>query len=285
MTGCASAEKLANLAMGNLPPRKTARISSHLSGCPRCQAVSGQLKNVSTLLQSVHYAAIPQYLSTRLETGLASQCASVVARAPATEAGRRDLPAQAGRQPWSGRRPPSISSRVALRALAATAAVVLIGGGYAAITHLGQATSSSTSTAPASGRVTVGHKVTYGHSHSVDVIKSNTDFVPASMQAQVDTALASEQKQAVSSSGAPAKVQANANIPYQPASAQMDGCVNRLAVDQNVLLVEIARYQGKQAWIIAVAAGAARPKQVWVVSTSCSAANSHIIARATLPSR
>jgi anti-sigma factor RsiW len=73
MTGCASAEELANLALGNLPPRKTARISSHLSGCPLCQAVSGQLEKVSALLQSVHYPAMPPYLSDRLEAVLASE--------------------------------------------------------------------------------------------------------------------------------------------------------------------------------------------------------------------
>jgi DNA-binding FrmR family transcriptional regulator len=78
MTRCASAEEIANLAMGNLPRRKTARISSHLAGCKRCQAVSGQLRNVSSLLQSVRFSAMPQHLSARLQTALASEAASMV---------------------------------------------------------------------------------------------------------------------------------------------------------------------------------------------------------------
>ena len=73
MTRHPSAEDIGNLAMGNLPPRKTARIWSHLSGCPSCQAVSGQLEKVSALLQSVQYAAMPMYLSARLEAVLASE--------------------------------------------------------------------------------------------------------------------------------------------------------------------------------------------------------------------
>jgi hypothetical protein len=73
MTRCATAEELANLAMDNLPPNKTARIASHLSRCPWCQAVSDQLKKVSALLQSVQYAAMPSYLPARLEAVLASQ--------------------------------------------------------------------------------------------------------------------------------------------------------------------------------------------------------------------
>jgi anti-sigma factor RsiW len=285
MTRCTSAEEIGNLAMGNLPQRRAARIASHLAGCPQCQTVSSQLNNVSSLLQSAHFPEMPQHLSTRLQTALAGESASRVSRAPATEAGRRDLPPRADRQRWPGWRPPSISWRVGRRALAAAAAVVVIGGGYAAITHLGQSTSSrASSAAAASGPATLGPKVSNGH-QSVDAIKSNTDFVPAKMQAQVETALVSEHEQAVSSSGAPAKVRANANIPYRAPSAQMDGCVKGVAAGQKVLLVEIARYQGKQAWIIVVAANSARPKQVWVVSTSCSATDSHIVARETLPSR
>ncbi len=244
MTRCTSAEEIGNLAMGNLPQRQTARIASHLAGCLQCQAVSSQLNSVSSLLQSAHFPEMPQHLSTRLQTALAGESASRVSRAPATEAGRRDLPARADRQRWPGWRPPSISRQVGRRALAAAAAaaVVVIGGGYAAINHLGQSTSSpASSAAGASGPATLGPEVSNGH-QSVDAIKSNTDFVPAKMQAQVETALASEHKQAVSSSGARAKVGANANISYHAASAQTDGCVKGVAAGQKVLLVEIARY-------------------------------------------
>lgn len=140
--------------------------------------------------------------------------------------------------------------------------MVAIGGGYAAISRLGQSTSSSSSAAPASSPVAVGPKVTYGHWQSINAIKSNTDFVPASMRNQVDTALASEHKPASITFGAPAHVPAAGTnaVPWQPASAQMDGCVNRVAADQNVRLVEIARYQGKQAWIIAVTVGPGQAK-------------------------
>jgi hypothetical protein len=46
------------------------QIASHLARRPQCRTVTGQLGNVSNLLQSVHYAAMPQYLSGRLEATL-----------------------------------------------------------------------------------------------------------------------------------------------------------------------------------------------------------------------
>jgi hypothetical protein len=39
------------------------QIASHLARRPQCRTVTGQLGNVSNLLRSVHYAAMPQYLS------------------------------------------------------------------------------------------------------------------------------------------------------------------------------------------------------------------------------
>jgi hypothetical protein len=293
MTRHCCAEEIGNLAMGNLPPGKTARVASHLASCPHCRTVSGQLDNVFNLLQSVHYAAMPQYLSAQLETTLASEWASMVARAPATEAGRRDLADSAARRRWSGLRPPAIASRFAQRALAAAAAaVVMIGGCHAFISHLGQSgpsfsfSFSSSSASPASGHADVGPKVSYGHSQSINAIKSNADFAPASLRTEVDATLANEERPTAGSTGALANVKAAPNsVPVQPASPQMDACVTQVAVGQTVALVEVARYRGAPAWIIAVGADRARPKQVWVVSTSCSPTDSHVIAHATLPSR
>jgi len=281
------AEEIGDLAMSNLPPGKTARVASHLASCAQCRTISGQLDNVSNLLQSVHYEAMPQYLSARLEVTLAGERASMVARAPATEAGRRDLPVRAARRRWSGWWPLPVPPQVALHALAAAAAAVVVIGGYAVISHLGQSTSSlsPSSASPAGGHATVGPKVSYGQSQSIDMIKSNADLVPASLQSQVDATLASKKRLTTGSTGARANVKAAPNkVSFRSAPPQMDACVTQMAGGQPVTLVEVARYRGAPAWIIAVAADPARPKQVWVVSTRCSGANSHIMGHATLPS-
>jgi hypothetical protein len=282
MTRHASAEELGNLAMGNLPPRKTSRVSSHLAACAECQHVSSRLEDVSSLLQNTHYSPMPQHLSIRLHAALVTESASRVASAPPTEAGRRDLPARRRSPRW---RPSSLTSPVALRVLAATgAAVIVAGGGYAAFSQLSQSGTPTSAAVPAAGRpLTLAPKVTYGHSESIETVRSNTDFVPAKLVSQAESALANApEKDATFGAPATGTMHAN-NMPYQAAGPQMDGCVARVAAGRKVLLVEIAKYLGSPAWIIVLAHHAANPRDVVVVSTNCSATDSHVLAHKALP--
>ena len=125
----ASADELADLAAGVLRPRKAGKVSAHLSGCAYCTDVSNQLADVSSLLATVPVAPMPANLSSRIESAIAAESAQRLASEPATESGRRDLPARnrhprRSRQGW---RVPSLSGP-ASRLVAAAGALVIIGG-------------------------------------------------------------------------------------------------------------------------------------------------------------
>jgi hypothetical protein len=65
--------------------------------------------------------------------------------------------------------------------------------------------------------------------------------------------------------------------------ANLDGCVNRIAAGNLVVLVDVARYQGSPAAVIVIEA-AARPLEVWVVGTGCSASRSDTLTHTQLAS-
>ena len=66
------------------------------------------------------------------------------------------------------------------------------------------------------------------------------------------------------------------------AVSDLAGCVNRIAAGELVLLVDVARYQGRPATVIVTKAPAAGPEQIWVVGTGCSASRSDVLKHATL---
>src|SRR5260370_427028 len=67
---------------------------------------------------------------------------------------------------------------------------------------------------------------------------------------------------------------------------QRGACVTRLAAGRDVLLVEVARYEGHRATVIVAATSAsARKLSVWVVGPGCSAARSDVIAHRTIAAR
>ncbi len=58
----------------------------------------------------------------------------------------------------------------------------------------------------------------------------------------------------------------------------LTSCVDKLAAGETVLLVELAKFDGKPATIIVVAASKpAGSADVWAVSPSCSAGNTHVL--------
>src|SRR5260221_561100 len=62
----------------------------------------------------------------------------------------------------------------------------------------------------------------------------------------------------------------------------LEGCVNRIAAGELVLLVDVARYQGAPATVIVTEVSAASPEQVWVVGTGCSGSRSDVLAQVTV---
>jgi hypothetical protein len=173
------AETLARFRQGDLSPRQNARIRAHLAGCERCRDLNEDLAGVTTMLASAQPPPIPEHLTARIQTALATEAARRVALTAGAAAGnpaagdplagntvtdaagiagaQAPEPPQDGRsprreRPGHGRRRPRLprfSSPIALRAAAAAAAVVVIAGGVYEVTQ--HAGSSSSSSSPSSG--------------------------------------------------------------------------------------------------------------------------------------
>jgi hypothetical protein len=291
----ASADELADLAAGALKPRKQGKISAHLSGCTYCTDVSNQLATVSSLLASVPVAPMPASLSSRIESAIAAESTQRLASEPATEAGRRDLPARSRRSGQGWRVP--VPSGPASRLVAAAGALVIIGGGgYEIATHIAATTGTSVSSSAAgsahvpTSQLSYGPSVTYpqgSSTESLPSIKSETKFTGPKLGEQAAVALAAAQSKGVVPSPVPKHPsQASAASPRfnqstnGPDRGQLTGCVDVIAAGQQVLLVELAFFDNRPATIIVIASAKAGPAEVWAVGRGCSATNREVLGRA-----
>jgi hypothetical protein len=288
-------DDLARYIEGDLRPRRSASVASHLAGCSDCQGRVAALKAVPNLLASVPYPPIPERLSSRIEMALAAESSARVASQPASEAGRGELPARAKHGRRRDRRMPWLNSPLALRAGAAVAAAVVIaGGGYAIVSHTGSGSSSTSESisgpaVPASGKAVGGPSVNYrhgGHTDSIKSLRSGTNYKSGTLASQAERALSAQRK---STAAAPAQVngslstfgaagQPTPSASASPATAKLQGCVDRIAAGRRVLLVDIAKYQGSPATIIMVSTGASGRAKVYAVGSGCSASASDILA-------
>jgi len=81
------AETLARFRQGDLSPRQNARIRAHLAGCERCRDLNEDLAGVTTLLASAQPPPIPEHLTARIQTALATEAARRVALTAGAAAG------------------------------------------------------------------------------------------------------------------------------------------------------------------------------------------------------
>lgn len=328
MTRHIGARTLARFHHADLSPRRSSRIRAHLAGCERCHALDEDLAGVTTMLAEAQPPPIPEHLTVRIQTALATEAArraalttgAPAASAEATKTGRAwaeptgsagpEVPEappgrrtrQHGRPGRARRRPrlPGFSSPIALRTMAAAAAaVVLAGGGYEVAQHVGGSPSPSRAASgttqpqpnarPESGFGSAGlstgpqlHYTYAGHQGTVTAIISDTNFTPTKLASQVRNALARHGPASQPAAGpsfhspyaAPAKRAA-------ASEATLQGCVSRIAAGQQVLLVEVARYQGAQATVIVTGAPTG-PEQVWVVGVGCSGTSPDVLTRVPL---
>jgi hypothetical protein len=300
-----SDETLARYSGDDLNPRKAGKIASHLGDCPSCEQRLSQLEAVPNMLASVQFSGIPDHLSSRIQLALASESSARAASEPGTEAGRRDLPSRA-RPPRRGGWLPRLTSPVGLRVAAATgAAVVLAGGGYeiAAHTGSGAGTSSEQINTPESGAAAghasslrFGPAVAYrqsGHTHSIKSVQSATNFRAATLVRQVQATLAAQR---VTNSGREiqepnSEQQLGSTSAASPSPGptgtssltKLRGCVDRIAAGRSVLLVDIAKYEGRPATIIVVQPPSSSKAQVYAVGAGCASGASDILASQVLP--
>ncbi len=301
-------------------PRKAARIGSHLEYCAVCQQTSADLQSVSSTLASVSFRPMPESFSARIDAAIATESAQRVSAAPETEAGRRDLPERAPAARRTRWRMPQLPP-LALRVAATTAvAIVVVGGAFELASHGGSSAGPASASAPAAHKpvasgfvmgpaVNVGHT---GHTQYVQTVTASTNFVPAHLTSQVQSAVTlarhdhalhvsaptgqpSAAKTAAGNnttapsagSGSSAGVQlgnrSTLNVPgHEATAAQLAGCIDRVAGGQVPELVEIARFEGQKATLILIAAAGSRPASAWLVGASCSASVSDILYHAVL---
>jgi hypothetical protein len=322
------AKTLARYRQGDLSPRRNSRIGAHLAGCDRCRALNEDLAGVTTLLASVHPPPIPEHLEARIQAALATEAARATRPGEqAVSSGEKAAaaPASAGTGPTgtgpagNGRRPrPEVPGHrrrarparpaIALRALAAAAVVVLLGGGIYGLTRLGASSTSSsagpaaapevpasggTASGPAHEPAATGPALPYRHAGGTDIIipvSTGTDYTPGNLSGQV-TARLDRQGRSPELAGPDVT---SPGLTHSPAAAgrpstfqripvaTLAGCVNRIAAGERVLLVDVARYQDAPATVIVTQPAAGGPEQVWVVGTGCSASRSDLLHHATL---
>lgn len=291
------------LDLDGLRPRKAAKVRAHVAGCSRCTGLTSQMSAVPGVLASVSYPAMPEQLTSRIDTALATESAHRQASAPATEAGRRDLPERSRRAPKrrDGWQLPGLSV-LTTRLVAAGSAVIIIGiGGYEIASHVGgntagTAASSSGSVAAPSAeaqQMTPGADVHYGEpasTKSVQTVDSDMNFTAANFGAQADAAVRGAKLRGTLGAQAntgpaptsPANSSNSANRSSAPTESQLASCLDGVAGNQTVLLVDQAKYDGKPATIIVTAQTATRDSEVWAVGPACSASHPDVLDHLTL---
>lgn len=309
-----SAEVIGRLSENDLGSRKASRVRSHLTRCARCTSVSRQLDSVSSILASTTAPPMPESLTARIQSSLATEAARRTAAAPQSEAGRRDLPE---RQSPRRRRRPFWTSPAGLRVTAATAAVAVVAGISVAVLNSNGGngdSSGSSSSAPnriaaggqsapaAAGRIAmnVGPELSYragGAADRFQPVSSHVGYTRADLISQVGRTLHMATRQAASGgpgiAASPGAIPGGAGHdsategPRVPVlnsfagilTSALEGCVGRVAGQRTVLMVDIDRFLGRPATVIVLGASGALGEQVWVVGPTCSATASDVILR------
>lgn len=326
-----SAETLARRQEGVLTARKAARIDAHMSVCARCSRTNADLAAVSGLLAATQLPPMPDALAQRIEMAIAGESAAranatagLGARAQAADVsragapaaddsaartaherttipGRPDPPARSGRaRRFRGFRPPSLSSPLVLRGLAATAAVVVIAGVGFVLAN-GQQPQSKNATsagaAPASRQPVVGGHASSFHAKPVSVpyrlngkvvattaVVSRANFRRKSLAPLVrkdisrTTHIGGPNYGAANQGAGPQATGVGFNVP------RMEDCLSRVNAGRTVLLAAVAHFLGKRATVIVLKSPkSAAFLDVAIVGPACSGSNPHVIFETTIP--
>jgi len=198
---------------------------------------------------------------------------------------------------------PWLSSPLVLRTLAAAgAAVILAGGGYLLASGSGSPI-SATSGRPAGAKVPLERPASSGALeplfglpytqngtvHTVSAIHSNINFEPATLGRQVRSDIVSRDMRTqaslpIHSTAAPAATSAPRKQFAGLSVLTLEGCVSLVAAGREVVLVDVARYEGDPATVIVTEKSpAGRTLFVSVVGLACSALHSDVITSVTVP--
>ena len=289
---CPSTDQLASLTVSGLRPRKTAGIQAHLARCEPCAQVSQQLNAIPAILASATYPAMPENLAARTGSAISREAQQRLAAMPATETGRRDLPARRPGATTSGRwHLPGLSAAATRLAAAAAAVILAVAGSYRVAEIAGTSvTPSSPQAGATSQQISLGPDVTYGRSrHTIRAVKSDTTFVAAHLRTQAISAVHAVGARGVIAAqpSASAATQLTGSVAdtapgSQVTASRLAGCIGLIAPGRTVLLIDIVRYQGTSATLIVTAATAVNKAQAWVVGSSCSATTKDVLTQTAL---
>jgi hypothetical protein len=287
-----STDKLGNLAVGELRSCKAARVQAHVAQCEQCARVCHQLEAIRVILASAsHQTSMPDDVSARVTSALRSEARQRVTAMSVTETGRHNLPVRplgaGAHEAWHL---PGLS--VAMTRLAAVAGAIAIAAGSsmaAADVGAGVTRPSSSPLAGAAApaqQMSLGPDVTYGQPGPMRTIRaaeSNTNFVAAHLATEVVSAVRSaEIREAIAAkplgSAAAEPVSGMALLAAErPSARRLAGCIALIAPRQFVLVIDVARYEGRPATVIVTAATVSSDAQAWVVGSSCSATTKDVL--------
>ena len=264
---------VAEFRAGLITGRRGVKIAAHLAGCDRCTALDDQLAGVSALLASVPAPPMPDSVAQRLDTVLAAE----VSRKNYAERAQVHRPGESGAhdRPTAKRGFRLATWRVLVPAGAAM--VLLAGGGYGLSrivggpgsppsfsSAAGSAASASATEAPSSSAAAA---APFNGASARRAMSPNrpVNISPATLRQQVETELRLPR----------------ASRPMKATSAQVSGCVQRLAGTNPLELVESARFNGQPATIIVARTG--QQDTVWVAGPGCSASSRDVLDTITVP--
>jgi hypothetical protein len=292
-----SADQLANLTVGGVRPRKAAKIQAHVVQCEQCAGVWQQLNAIRAILASATYPPMPDNLSARINSAISREARQRLAAMPATEAGRRDQAARRLRAGGDGGWPlPGLSAPATRLAAIAGAVVIAAAGTYLVADNVGTSVTRSPSSplagaAPPAQQMSLGPDITYGQPgplYTLRAVESHTNFAAAHLRIEAISAVhVAEAREAFAaqpsaSTAAPLTLSAADPTANGSIARRLAGCIELIAPGQTVLLVDIARYQGKAAVVIVTAATVVREAEARVVGSSCSAMTKDVLTQAAL---
>jgi anti-sigma factor RsiW len=70
---CASADRLASMAVGELRPRRAAKIRAHVARCETCTQIFQQLNAIPAILASLIYPPMPDNLPARIGSAISRE--------------------------------------------------------------------------------------------------------------------------------------------------------------------------------------------------------------------
>jgi hypothetical protein len=234
------------------------RVAAHLARCPDCAAAARRTTAVTAVLAAAARPAMPADVAERLTEVLTTQ--THPAPALTTHGRSRRLLTAPG-----GRRPQLMPVGIAVLILG-----VLGIGGY----FIGQNSGSSAGPSASSGVSVSGpHSATGGPGSGIKLNPEHVGPEDSTPSGQVTYRVVSSgtDYQQATLGGQVTHEMADAALGAVAAPSGLAGCVARFAVDSAVRFVDIARYRGRKAWVIASSGRA------WVTGTSCSAIGSDLL--------